>query len=49
MPQTPKQPKGLATMSTATILQGKSPEKAKAPKFKINPHLANGDSTTPKI
>ena len=43
-----EKPKSLATMSTTSSLQEKRPERVKDPKFKMNPHLANGDSNTQK-
>ena len=48
MSKTPKHSKVLAKISTATILQENNTVKSKDPKFKMNPHLANGDSETPK-
>ena len=47
-PQTPKHPRGIATMSTSNIFQEKRPEKANHPMFKMNPHSVNVNSDTPK-
>ena len=43
-----KTTKGSSNNEHSDQIKKKRPEKSKAPKFKMNPHLANGDSETPK-